>query len=176
MPTTYTPLGHYINVTGIAECIVARLALTPAGVPNRVCIYPGDVAWDECDCGMLALTTSRIFGSETFPNEGISGVGLSNCGLPYMVASIDITMLRCVPVIQDTKRPPTCEKLGAATRTMYEDAFAVWQGTLCCLLEMKRIGMLAEYNLAAQTFIGPQGSCAGSTLTIQLGYVGPCCG
>lgn len=176
MPTTYTPLGHYINVTGIAECITERLTLTEAGVPNRVCIYPGDVAWDECECGMLALTTTRIFGSETFPNEGVSGVALSNCGLPWMVANVEISILRCVPSVQTGKRPPSCAQLGAATQTMYTDAFAVWQGTLCCLLEMKSLGMVAEYNFAAQTFTGPQGLCAGSTLSVNLGYIGPCCG
>jgi hypothetical protein len=174
MPTTYTPLGHYINVTGIAMCITDRLSLTPAGVPNRVCIYPGDVAWDECECGMLALTTSRIFGSQTFPNEGIQGVGLSTCGLPYMVANLDITILRCAPPPRE-KRPPTCAALAASSRTMYEDAFAVWQGTLCCLREMRAQGFLAEYAMAAQTFVGPQGGCVGSTMTINLGYLGPCC-
>lgn len=173
MSSVYTPIGHYINVTGIAICITDRLSLTPAGIPNRVCIYPGDVAWDECQCGMLALTTTRIFGSETFPNEGISGVGLGTCGLPYMVANLEITILRCVPT--GDKRPPTCEQLGDASKTMYEDAFAVWQGTICCLREMRNQGFIQEFNLAAQTFTGPQGMCAGSTLSINLGYIGPCC-
>lgn len=174
MGTVYSSIGHYVNVTGIAMCITDRLADLPAGVPGRVCIYPGDVAWDECECGMLALSTSRIFGSQTFPNEGIPGVGLSNCGLPYMVAELDITMLRCVPgPIQ--QRPPSCDKLAAATQIMYDDAFAVWQGTLCCLREMKAQGFIAEYAMAAQSFVGPQGGCAGSTMSIQLGYIGPCC-
>jgi hypothetical protein len=175
MPTAYTPLGHYVNVTGIAMCITDRLADTTAGVPGRVCIYPGAVAWDECECGMLALTTSRIFGSETFPNEGVSGVSLAQCGLPWMVATLDITMLRCVPGTQGGTRAPSCEQLGNAAQVMYEDAFAVWQGTLCCLLEMRAQGMVAEYNMSAQSFEGPQGRCAGSTLSIQLGYIGPCC-
>jgi len=175
MPSQYTPLGHYVNVTGIAECITERLAATTGGLPDRVCIYPGDVAWDECECGLLALTTSRIFGSETFPNEGLAGVSISQCGLPYLVANVDITMLRCVPSVQAGKRAPSCAALGDATQIMYEDAFAVWQGTLCCLLEMRKLGMVAEYNLAAQTFVGPQGQCAGSTMSIQLGYIGPCC-
>lgn len=175
MPTMYTPIGHYVNVTGIAMCISNRLASTTGGVPSRVCIYPGDVAWDECECGMLALTTRRIFGSQTFPIEGIPGVGISNCGLPWMVAELEITMLRCVPSIQQGKRPPSCEQLGNATKIMYEDAFAVWQGTLCCLAEMKEQNFLAEYALAAQTFTGPQGLCAGSTMSINMGYIGPCC-
>lgn len=175
MPTTYTPIGHYVNVTGIAMCISDRLASTTGGLPNRVCIYPGDVAWDECECGMLALTTTRIFGSQTFPIEGIPGVGISNCGLPYMVAELEITMLRCVPSIQQGKRPPSCAQLSDAAKIMYEDAFAVWQGTLCCLREMKSQGFLAEYALAAQSFTGPQGLCAGSTMSINMGYIGPCC-
>jgi hypothetical protein len=174
MSSVYTPLGHYVNVTGIAMCITDRLSLTPAGIPNRVCIYPGDVAWDECQCGMLALTTTRIFGSETFPNEGISGVGLATCGLPYMVANLEITILRCIPSGVN-KHPPTCVQLGDAAKTMYDDAFAVWQGTICCLREMRNQGFIQEFALAAQTFTGPQGMCGGSTLSINLGYIGPCC-
>lgn len=175
MGMQYTALGHYVNVTGLAMCITDRLADTPAGVPARVCIYPGSIAWDGCDCGLLALTTNRLFASETFPSEGIPGVGLSTCGLPYMVAEIEIDMIRCVPGVKD-KRAPTCEELATATQTMYEDSFAVWQGVICCLKEMKNQGFVFDYAVAAQTFVGPQGQCAGSNMTISLGYIGlGCC-
>lgn len=175
MSTVYTPLGHYVNVTGIAMCIANRLDATTAGRPKRICIYPGDVAWDSCECGMLALTTTRIFGSERFPNEGITGYQLSTCGLPYMVAQVEITMLRCVPSVQDGKNPPTCDQLASATRVMYDDAFAVWQGTLCCLRAMKEQNFIQEFNMETQTFVGPQGLCAGSTISVNIGYLGPCC-
>lgn len=170
--TVYTPLGHYVVVTGIAECITARLAETTGGVPNRVCIYPGDVAWDACECGMLALTTSVIYPSDSFPTLGVAAV--SDCGLPYMVANLQITMLRCIPQISE-KRYPTCTQLGTATQIQYEDAFAVWQGTLCCLKILQDNQFIQEFNFGAQTFVGPQGMCGGSTLSVDLGYIGPCC-
>jgi hypothetical protein len=171
--SVYTSLGHYVNVTGIAECITERLAETTAGVPRRVCIYPGEVAWDACECGMLALTTSRIFPSSSFPTLG--GETISDCGMPYMVATLEITMLRCIPSIQEGKSPPTCTQLGNAARIQYEDAFAVWQGTLCCLRLLQDNDFIQEFAMGTQVFIGPQGLCGGSTLTVDLGYVGPCC-
>lgn len=172
MTTVYTSLNHYVNVTGIAECITERLATTEAGVPNRVCIYPGDVAWDACECGMLALTTTRITPSSSFPPGGPEVI--IDCGIPYLVASLEISILRCIPLGTD-KRPPTCAQLGTATRIQYEDAFAVWQGTLCCLRTMRDTGFVQEFSMGVQTFIGPQGGCGGSTLNVDLGYLGPCC-
>jgi len=173
MSSVYTPIGHYVNVTGIAECITERLADTTAGVPNRVCIYPGDVAWDECNCGMLALTTTRIYASARFPT--LNAELIMDCGLPYMVASLEISMLRCIPSIQEGKRSPTCTQLGNATQIQYEDAFAVWQGTLCCLQAMKEHNFVQEFAIGVQSFIGPQGMCGGSMLAVDLGYLGPCC-
>lgn len=170
--TVYTPLGHYVNVTGIAECIVERLEATTAGAPNRVCIYPGEVAWDACECGMLALTTTQIFPSNSFPAMGADMI--SDCGYSYMVANLEITMLRCIPQ-GDGKRSPTCAQLGDATRTQYDDAFAVWQGTLCCLKLLKQNHFVQEFTLNTQTFVGPQGMCGGSLLNVSLGYLGPCC-
>lgn len=172
MSTVYGPIGHYVNVTGIAECITERLAETTAGVPNRVCIYPGDVAWDSCECGMLALTTTRIAPSSTFPP--VSPEVIIDCGIPYLIATLEITMLRCIPQ-GDGKRPPTCAQLSAATQIQYEDAFAVWQGTLCCLRLMRDAGFVQEFSMGVQTFTGPQGMCGGSVLTVDLGYLGPCC-
>lgn len=173
MSTIYSPLGHYVNVTGIAECITERLAETTGGIPNRVCIYPGDVAWDACECGMLALTTSVIYPSASFPSQGIT-TPVSDCGLPYLVANLQITMLRCIPQVTE-KRYPTCAQLGLAAQTQYEDAFAVMQGTLCCLQLMRDNYFVQEFNVGAQTFTGPQGMCGGSTLSVDLGYIGPCC-
>lgn len=172
MSAVYTPIGHYVVVTGIAECITERLAETSAGIPKRVCIYPGVVAWDDCQCGMLALTTTRLFPSGTFPEQGVARI--SECGFPYMVANLEISILRCIPS-GDGRTPPTCTQLGNATQTQYEDAFAVWQGTLCCLRTLKDAGFVQEWNISLQSFIGPQGMCGGSTLNVDLGYLGPCC-
>lgn len=173
MSAIYTPIGHYVAVTGIAECITERLADTIGGIPNRVCIYPGDVAWDSCECGMLALTTTRMYGSGSFPTLNADFV--IDCGVPYMVASLEITMLRCIPSLQEGKRPPSCEQLGHATRIQYEDAYAVWQGTLCCLKALRDNNFIQEFAMGAQVFTGPQGLCGGSVLTVDLGYLSGCC-
>lgn len=173
----YTPLGHYVNVTGIAKCITDTMTEMGIELPNRVCAVPGsEIAWDDCECGQLAILTSRIFPSLNFPIEFADDGRQSNCGTPYLVVQLQISMTRCVPGANQNGKPPTCEALAAATLHSYEDAYAVLQGTSCCVRQMKNDLNIAEFLVGAQDFVGPAGRCAGSTTNVFLGYTGICCG
>jgi hypothetical protein len=170
MGTFYTPLTFFQVVTGIGECIRAELAATDAGAPERVCLsVPGAIAWDGCDCGQLALTVNRIYGSRTFPAEGADVANEQSCGMPLAVADVTVSVVRCVAGPDDQGNPPSCEQLLADARTWHADVYAVRHAVACCLRDMVDNNQVVEWQLNATAAAGPEGLCAGSTTQMFIG-------
>lgn len=177
MATEYSGFHHFQVVTGIGECIVEALEATPAGAPDRVCIpVPGAVAWDDCQCGQLTITTTRNFSARQFPSEAFDAFGEGGCGTPYIGVDLVATIMRCVPGPDDYGNSPTCAALSDATKTMYDDAWAVWQAVKCCLRDLVESYDIADFIIQGQDYEGPEGGCAGSSLRFSLGYTSVCCG
>lgn len=164
------PLAVYGVASDLLTCASARLALTPAGLPARVGVVAGQVAWDDCECpgGMLAVTAESMFPTRNFPTPDTQ---VPRCGQGLTAVVYGIWVLRCAPGAPGRDMAPTVEQLDATARVVYEDAYAVWRGVLCCLAEMSDE---LESVTSGTTFVGPEGSCAGSVLRVTVGLDDTC--
>jgi len=171
-PVPPTPPSTFIDVLrALLECARVELAATAAGAPDttRVCAVPGALAWDECQCGQLSGTITRIYRSSQFPAGAQLVSTARGCGPPYVVADMAITILRCAPTVDSGSRGPTCDQLEDAARTWFADAFAVRHGVMCCAEDMKVANTVAAFALGSQHALGPEGGCVGSELAVSVG-------
>ena len=158
--------GAYFEVgEQLLECVATALAGTLAGVPDRVCWYPGaESTWDSCPCGLLALHVPRSFPSDTFPNQKVAPPfkAAEGCGSPFTVVEYVLTVLRCVPT-GDGERPPSCTALAQAMAQDLDDRQAVLFGVKCCLAQ--RLHAIGD-----QLAVGESGQCAGSELHVLVAF------
>jgi hypothetical protein len=158
-----------ILVTGIA----ADLAASENGPVERACVVPGEIAWDECNCGLLAVTARRFFLSDNFPETSL-GVGLirtSPCDLPWLVAELAVQVIRCVPTSHDDGTPPTCVALGDAARVLMVDAYVALTTTVSILCGMTDADEIIDYVIGEQVSRGPEGDCVGTELNVFVGVM-----
>lgn len=168
----------------LLDCAQDRLAETDAGEVDRACVITGALAWDDCECSQLTVAITSNFPSSTFPTPAANTAAQfagGRCGQPIIVYTLTATILRCVPVSDDSGRPPTCEALAASALAAVQDASAVRDGILCCLSEMQRekdpvtnAPTLSYFLSQSQDFVGPQGLCGGSAMTVQVGLINRC--
>lgn len=155
-------------VTGISD------ALDVAGAEplNRVCVVPGEIAWDECTCGTLAVTARRFFLSDDFP-QGSLGQGLirsSPCDLPWLVAELAIQVIRCVSGPTGTSLSVPCPQLDTAAQVLLLDQYVTLTTTVSILCAFKTQDRIVDYVLGEQTTVGPQGDCVGTELVALVGF------
>jgi len=158
-----------ILVTGVN----AELATTEGGPVDRACVVPGDIAWDECNCGLLAVTARRFFLSDNFPETSL-GVGLirsSPCDLPWLVAELLVQVIRCAPTSHDDGSPPTCLALGTAARILLEDAYVTLTTVVSILCGMTDADEIIDYVIGEQVTRGPEGDCVGTELNVFVGVM-----
>lgn len=165
---------------------VANLVLTAAsqalsgssaGPINRVLMSPGaEVAWDECECGLLALSTGRVYRSRGQIFNDAGDVFL-NCDAEIRVVSFSLSVVRCVPSVGDNvTSAPTADALTAAFAIQEEDGFLVWEAvtdTLCALVKASP-PQVPAYVVNERVPLGPQGGCAGSQINFKVGWYRPC--
>lgn len=176
MYSNANPFAGYELAEHLMECIRPYLAGTTSGLPNRMCIATGEVAWDECECGQLAVSLTNQYESASFPTpwtgEGNQGAG--PCGPSLFVYQYTVSMLRCAPET-DTEAPPPCPAIGAAARVTIEDAWAVRAGIMCCMCAgVQRDPLTGQktferYWVGPQEEVGPAGMCQGSAITVAIG-------
>lgn len=167
-------MNWYEILHDLRHAVADRLEREETGLPNRVCIVPGGgAAWDECDCGQLALFITRNYASNSFPNQ--AGFTLEPACTTYDVAEVTVQVVRCVPS-QTDDGPPTCDALDEATRLQEVDAYAVRDAARCHLDAVVRTQTtpLTDWFIRDQTRIGPEGGCAGSELHLVIGVIDPC--
>jgi len=166
------PPKSFLIVQELGECVAAALAETTAGPPDRVClVVPGKIAWDKCECGQLALTVNRFYWARDATLGQTSDFGgASDCGLPYLVMDVTISITRCAPV-GDIKNElaPSCQELLDAARSWHEDAQAVRVGAGCCLKAMEDDNDILAFAMVEQPAVGPEGGCVGSELRVLIG-------
>lgn len=163
----------YEVIAALTECVRAALAGTAAGEPARICTVPGALAWDECDCGLLAITVDRIYPSNAFPTE--AAPTLAACTAAYEVADLTVTVLRCAPNPVGNALAPTCVALDAAALTWFLDMDAVRGALGCCLAGLRDAGTVEELVLRDTVPAGPQGGCVGSDTRLTVGFIGCLC-
>jgi hypothetical protein len=172
------PFAGFELAEHLRDCIAPYLAGTTSGMPNRVCITTGAIAYDECECGQLAISLVNQFETATFPEPwtGEQNQGVGKCGPPLYAFQYTVSMLRCSPET-DTDAPPSCTAIGAAARVTVEDAWAVRAGLMCCMCAGVRrnpetgVKLFERYWVGPQAEVGPEGLCQGSELTVIIGVI-----
>lgn len=154
-------------VTGCAT------ALDDAGLPaNRAFVTSGEVAWDDCSCGQLALSISGTYRTESIRNAQQQRSG-SGCHSSLVVVDMRLSIIRCVPIPDINGIAPTPAALTAAAVDSENDKFIVGT-TLSCLLDTMLNGtprLIQDYEIGDQLSIGPLGGCGGSEIGFRVSWV-----
>lgn len=168
MPLITGPLRWYTVAEALRTAADAALAVTPAGPPDRSCVVPGAIAWDECDCGLLAVSAARTYYSDAFPVEQTEKIGAGACRPAWDVAEVVIQIIRCAPSPQGQDLFVTCAALDTSAREVIEDAYTLKAAVSLKLCQMEEAGEIIDYLSQPQVFQGPQGGCVGSELRVLV--------
>lgn len=169
------PLAFYNLVTQVGQCAVDRIAeLTPTPELSRVCLLvPGDIAWDDCQCGSFTQTA----GPWLWSNNGRVTTGYigdaNNCGPHYLGIEVTAEVLRCVAQPVGDALAPTCEALLLDRQQLDTDAAAIRNGIICCLQTLLADEGIESFEIMSHTPIGPQGGCVGSQVKYRI-WLGNC--
>jgi hypothetical protein len=135
---------------------------------DRVAVYPGDIAWDHCECGMLAASVGRIYGSDSFPVEA----QVSACAASSLVGALTFSVVRCAPQPPENAIAPDVTELDAAAKLVISDKWYLVNAVACTLAELvdgvypARMGDTIMDSLTQPAVnVGPQGDCVGSQIT-----------
>lgn len=169
-----SPLAFYNIAVDLLECIRARIE-DVAGLPafGRVCVVPGEVAWDACDCGQLTINNPSQFSSNNFPAPIIGG-DQTQCGAPLIASTFNVTALRCAPGPDRNGKPPSCTALQNAAQLLYQDKYYMRTALLCCLGEMQRTHVIEQFTVGTVTETGPRGACVGAEMLFTVGLINDC--
>lgn len=151
-------LKWYTVASTIEQAVYAELTTKPA----RHSVVPGAIAWDECDCGLLAVSVARVFLTETFPDELSRRIG-NACDAPWEVAEVVIQVVRCAPNPDDID-PPTTAELAASAQEVLRDAYQMLKAVSVKLCEMNRDREISDFMVRPLTAQGPSGGCVGNEL------------
>lgn len=128
---------------------------------------PGEVAWDECCDGLLAVTVTRVFLSEEFPIETEAPFGVL-CQAPYEVADFIVTVLRCVPNPSGDGAPPSAADLDASAAQLLRDISESMNALSATLCSLKTSDIISDYMVTPAEPQGPEGGCVGFNLRIPV--------
>lgn len=185
MPTTRDPRAAYTVGQQLLQCATGQVSETWADEAdiniNRSCVVWGEIAWDDCECGQLVVAINDQWPSDNFPRRPADESNQSKCGPRLWVVQYFVSILRCAPVPDDMGNPPSCEELSLAAEIAAVDSWAVRSGVGCCLRalhsEKNAQGRteIAEWQVVGQETSGPEGGCAGSVLTVNVGLLNCFC-
>jgi hypothetical protein len=151
-------LKWYTVASVLEQAVYAELTTKP----DRHGVVPGAIAWDECDCGLLAVSVARVFLTETFPDELSRRIG-NACDAPWEVAEVVIQVVRCAPNPDDID-PPTTAELAASAQEVLRDAYQMLKAVSVKLCEMNRDREISDFMVRPLTAQGPSGGCVGNEL------------
>lgn len=162
----------------LLDCLCVQLAETPGGPVCRCCLHPGPVPADFCcDCsdadgpanGQAGVRIVSQYPSRTFPAADTTV--LFGCpGFSPWAGVLEMVVHRCVHVVDDRGRPPSCEQLTLDTEIVLADAEAMRRAVLCCYADQDRAFLMNAWNP-----IAPSGGCAGGTMQVVVEFDRPCC-
>lgn len=159
MPMISGELKWYTVASTLEQAVYAELTTKP----DRHSVVPGAIAWDECDCGLLAVSIARIFLTETFPDELSRRIG-NACDAPYEVAEVVIQVIRCAPNADDPLTAPTTAELDASAQEVLRDAYEMLHAVSVKLCQMNQARDIADFMMRPLTAQGPSGGCVGNEL------------
>lgn len=130
--------------------------------PDRHGVVPGAIAWDACDCGMLAVSVAQVYPSETFPDPQPAPFGA--CQAPWEVAELVVQIIRCAPNPEGQNLYPTTAAQDASAQQVARDAYQTRRAISLELCAMNEARDIADYLVRPQPTQGPQGGCVGTEL------------
>lgn len=135
--------------------------------PSRHGAVPGAIAWDKCDCGMLAVSLNQIYLSEVFPNPASQKIGA--CDAPYEVGQFVIQIVRCAPNPPSLENPaPTVAALDESAQEVLLDAYELLKSVSEKLCQMNADRDIVDFFLSPLTAQGPNGGCVGNELRVLV--------
>ncbi|WP_460071073.1 hypothetical protein [Streptomyces sp. YKOK-I1] len=159
MPMISGELKWYTVASTLEQVVYAELTEKPA----RHSVVPGAIAWDACDCGLLAVSVAQVFLTETFPDQLARRIG-NACDAPYEVGEFVIQVIRCAPNPDDMANPPSTAELAASAQEVLRDAYEMLAAVSVKLCEMNAAREIADFMLRPLTSQGPAGGCVGNEL------------
>lgn len=155
-----------ILVTGVADELVGSLG----GPVERAGVIPGDIVWDDCSCGLLAVTVTRFFLSDNFPSDTTTTgeIRIGPCDLPWVVGEIHLDVVRCAPLPTGDVLAPTVEALDASAQILLSDASLALMRATQELCALKEEDLIIDYVTGEQTAVGPLGDCVGTDLRLLV--------
>lgn len=160
----------------IRDCAFEGMSSTPAGAPNRSCVVPGEIVWDDCTCGMLAVAW-RVMGTGAVFPEINAETSQANCEARMMAVGVTVASLRCAASPDTNGNAPTCVALEDDAFQQLSDSIAVRDMVTCCVRELHETFAIADFSIGQTLPAGPEGACVGSTLELIIGFTrGDCCG
>jgi hypothetical protein len=157
--TTTGPLKFYT----VAEAVRVAVDSALTYPVQRSGVVPGTIAWDECDCGLLAVSTGRAYLSDNFPEEETSRIG--QCEAAWEVIEIVVQIIRCAPGPQgETQLAPTVAALDAAAQIMMTDLQQALAAIALWICASKDSGLIVDGMIMPSDPQGPEGDCVGSEL------------
>lgn len=158
MPLITGPLKWYTVAETVRLAVMADLSV----LPDRSSVVPGAIAWDECDCGLLALSVARVYLSDDFPNPLTTRVGA--CDAAWEVAEVVAQLIRCAPNPEADDLAPTVAALDASAQEILRDAYELLKSVTVELCELKADGSIIDFFVNPLTAQGPSGGCVGNEL------------
>ena len=159
MPLITGPLKWYTVAETVRAAVDTALAANP---PARSGTVPGAIAWDACDCGLLAFSLARVYLSNNFPNQLTSAD--SPCKAGWEVGEFVVQLIRCTPGADDQSLAPTVAALDASAQEILTDAYLLLRSVSVELCEMKADREIIDFFLNPLTAQGPTGQCGGNEL------------
>jgi hypothetical protein len=163
----------------LLAAILTRFQQHGISAPERVGLVPAPIVWDDCQCGQLAVTTPRIYGSAAPPLEGPAG-GPTGAPVPtealpwppFLVGEYQAAVLRCAT----TDPVPTTRVLQAEFQAAHRDAYWTLVAVACELHRLLELEEIVDYQLGDQPFLPAQGGCQGAqlNLTVTVPFWCPC--
>jgi hypothetical protein len=151
----------------VGQNLVASVRTGLTSKPKRVGQVPGEIAWDSCDCGgMLAVSLSRLYLSDVFPEEAEAVNGA--CDPPYEVGQFTVAVVRCAPNPDGVESAPPAGELDAAAGLLLQDATEMLGSVSTTLCRLKHDDEVLDYLVTPVEPVGPEGGCVGVNLTVRV--------
>lgn len=142
----------------------AGVATTPSGVPSRQYV---SIAAPAYDCEQLTVHYAIAVKA---PFNSAAGGGFHRlAGGSVNIVQFDTTLIRCVPVMDGSTKPPTPAALEAAAEVNATDAWTLWSWLQSRLRDgsLWALWPCGELALGPLVPVNPQGGYAGVVVSLQ---------
>lgn len=135
---------------------------------ERSGVVPGAIAWDECACGLLAVSIGRTYLSDEFPYEKDTVTG--NCQAAWEVAEYIVQVIRCAPQPADGQISPDEDALDVSAQVMAADAAETLDALANWICSHKNTSDIIDGIVIAVEPQGPAGDCVGPEFRLRVAF------